>query len=185
MNNIQTVFKLFIYMFCIISIVNPSHVIETVEYSSIAKSKLDELDTLNKNNDKMMIDDIESEQELDQQRVPYNKFVIPSYYIEALLNKLGELEEQEEHLNEMAEEMQPSSLEKRSKNVLTKKDSNSEQRNNLRRQQAARWDIGFGKRAGHKSKSFMDALYGKRSHKNLSPKVSFGRKQMWDIQYGK
>jgi predicted transcriptional regulator len=172
-------------MFCIISIVKPSPVIETVEDALMPQSK-SKLDELNKNSDNMILDEIDSEQELDQQRVPYNKFVIPSYYIEALLNKLAELEEQEEHLNDMAEEMQPSSLEKRSKNVLAKKDSNSEQRNNLRRQQAARWDIGFGKRAnGHKSKSFMDALYGKRSHKNLSPKVSFGRKQMWDIQYGK
>ncbi|CAF0716015.1 unnamed protein product [Brachionus calyciflorus] len=58
----------------------------------------------------------------------------------------------------------------------------------FRRQQAARWDIGFGKRATNnfKSKSFMDALYGKRSGiKHINPKVSFGRKQQWDIQYGK
>ena len=54
-----------------------------------------------------------------------------------------------------------------------------------RRQQAARWDIGFGKRS-QKPKAFMDALYGKRNYvKHSVPKVSFGRKQQWDIQYGR
>ena len=77
------------------------------------------------------------------------------------------------------------------KRALSKKESPNEQRNrDLRRQQAARWDIGFGKRAAGgsmKTKSFMDALYGKRSGglKHLSPKTSFGRKQQWDIQYGR
>ena len=71
---------------------------------------------------------------------------------------------------------------------------------NNRRQQAARWDIGFGKRNApsgfKKQKSFMDALYGKRSQffdslygkrglKNLNNKYSFGRRQQWDIQYGR
>lgn len=62
----------------------------------------------------------------------------------------------------------------------------NEQRNReLRRQQAARWDIGFGKRAVNlKGKSFMDAMYGKRSNKFLQ-KPTFGRKQQWDIQYGR
>jgi hypothetical protein len=82
------------------------------------------------------------------------------------------------------------------KRALSKKESPSEQRNrDLRRQQAARWDIGFGKRAAPsqqgslKAKSFMDALYGKRSSiqggKHSGGKASFGRKQQWDIQYGR
>ena len=53
-----------------------------------------------------------------------------------------------------------------------------------RRQQAAKWDIGFGKRAVQRNqKSFFDALYGKRSAKNS--KLAFGRKQQWDIRYGR
>lgn len=56
----------------------------------------------------------------------------------------------------------------------------------LMRKQAARWELGFGKRAGAKSKSFMDALYGKRSFlRNTANPQIFGRKQHWDIQYGK
>lgn len=73
--------------------------------------------------------------------------------------------------------------------ALSKKESPIEQQRNkeMRRQQAARWDIGFGKRA-YKPKSFMDALYGKRSNlynKQLHPKFAYGRKQQWDIQYGR
>jgi hypothetical protein len=79
-------------------------------------------------------------------------------------------------------------IQKRSKSYLAKKESPFDQRSrDLRRQQAARWDIGFGKRAqGFKPKAFMDAYYGKRSGiKQAHPKISFGRKQQWDIQYGK
>lgn len=83
-------------------------------------------------------------------------------------------------------------MDKRSKNMLlTKKESQlpiDQRSRDLRRQQAARWDIGFGKRASlmKQPKPFMDALYGKRtSLKSLSPKASFGRKQQWDIQYGR
>jgi hypothetical protein len=81
-------------------------------------------------------------------------------------------------------------LQKRSKTYLAKKESPFDQRSrDLRRQQAARWDIGFGKRAqgGIKPpKPFMDALYGKRSGiKHAHPKIAYGRKQQWDIQYGR
>ncbi|RMZ94872.1 hypothetical protein BpHYR1_026537 [Brachionus plicatilis] len=54
------------------------------------------------------------------------------------------------------------------------------------RRQTARWDIGYGKRGGMKPNAFLDALYGKRSSlKFFNPKMTFGRKQQWDIQYGK
>ena len=82
-------------------------------------------------------------------------------------------------------------------NELEKRDG--AKRNSNRRQQAARWDIGFGKRQANKNikkqKPFMDALYGKRSQffdslygkrtKIVHPKYSFGRRQQWDIQYGR
>jgi hypothetical protein len=58
----------------------------------------------------------------------------------------------------------------------------------------ALWDIGFGKRSNSfqdsefgkraKSKSFMDAVYGKRGL-SKSKAVPFGRKQHWDLQFGK
>ena len=87
-----------------------------------------------------------------------------------------------------SDEQQQQLMEKRSRS-LTKKESPLEQQRNkeMRRQLAARWDIGFGKRA-YKPKSFMDALYGKRSNlfnKQLHPKFAYGRKQQWDIQYGR
>lgn len=56
------------------------------------------------------------------------------------------------------------------------------------RRQTARWDIGYGKRGGIKASPFLDVLYGKRNGNGLrlfNPKMTFGRKQQWDIQYGK
>ncbi len=51
-----------------------------------------------------------------------------------------------------------------------------------RRHQAARWDIGFGKRSNlFKRNQFLDILFGKRAQ----PKLDFGRKQFWDVHYGK
>jgi hypothetical protein len=69
---------------------------------------------------------------------------------------------------------------------LNKKDMSSfgkdlnERSKQYRRHQAARWDIGFGKRNLYKRKPFLDVLFGKRA-----PKLDFGRKQYWDIYYGK
>lgn len=73
-------------------------------------------------------------------------------------------------------------ISKRSSQNLTKKD--------VRRHQVSRWDIGYGKRASSgKSKAFMDAMYGKRSNvatgQKQLPKTSFGRRQQWDLQYGR
>lgn len=107
-------------------------------------------------------------------------------------NRLGGLEdEDEDYLNsesdEQNEEVLPS-LQKRSRTYLSKKESPDQRNKDFRRQQAARWDIGFGKRGYNKmpNKAFLDALYGKRSNnKNVSPKIAFGRKQQWDIQYGR
>ena len=90
--------------------------------------------------------------------------------IELLKSKLNEENEDESITNESEEQLREQQI---------KRNGGS------RRQQAARWDIGFGKRAWTQ-KSFMDALYGKRSSlKAFNPKVSYGRKQQWDIQYGK
>lgn len=67
----------------------------------------------------------------------------------------------------------------------------------IHNKQKALWDIGFGKRFSTslqdfslekrgKSKSFMDAIYGKRSSRvSKSKPVQFGRKQHWDLQFGK
>lgn len=54
------------------------------------------------------------------------------------------------------------------------------------RRQTARWDIGYGKRGEIKTSPFFNILYGKRSGlRYFNPKMTFGRKQQWDIQYGK
>ena len=64
-------------------------------------------------------------------------------------------------------------------------------RNGNRRQQAAKWDIGFGKRANDnfsvdKFSLLLNSLSRKRNTARSGPrKVTFGRKQHWDIQYGK
>lgn len=63
----------------------------------------------------------------------------------------------------------------------------------LDKKKASRWDIGFGKRVPHnsKSKSFLDATYGKRNSNGLrypsyNPRTySYGRRQQWDLQYGR
>ena len=119
---------------------------------------------------------------------------LASYYLALYLQELlsnGQLEESSSDDESRYRVSSGGKLEKRAspRATLIKKESPFEQQRNkeMRRQQAARWDIGFGKRA-YKPKAFMDALYGKRSnlfYKQTSPKLAYGRKQQWDIQYGR
>jgi hypothetical protein len=140
-----------------------------------------------------------------QQRLPFKLALTPRLFglimreqMKHNQNHLSESENSAESSNEQLEddedntEYEEDNMLAAAKRALSKKESPSEQRNrDLRRQQAARWDIGFGKRAApsQKAKSFMDALYGKRSSgqggKHNGGKSSFGRKQQWDIQYGR
>lgn len=103
-------------------------------------------------------------------------------------NELSELPLDSENSEDMDDDKYIRLINKRSRGGISKKESPSEQRNrDMRRQQAARWDIGFGKRGGnggHKPKSFIDAMYGKRNSIKF-PKLAYGRKQQWDIQYGR
>ena len=76
---------------------------------------------------------------------------------------------------------------------------NNQKSRELLHKQRALWDIGFGKRFdlnsftdSHmndkrgRSKSFMDAIYGKRSSRtNKNKAAPFGRKSHWDLQFGK
>lgn len=130
--------------------------------------------------------------DIDEQRT------LASYYLALYLQELAR-ENGQEMVDESNDDRYMSAiassgskLEKRAspRSTLIKKESPFEQQRNkeMRRQQAARWDIGFGKRAAYKPKAFMDALYGKRSnlfYKQTSPKLAYGRKQQWDIQYGR
>ena len=109
--------------------------------------------------------------------------------IEAEKLLLENLETENEMLDDLAELNQ---YDQDSASSLDKRDGSK--RNSNRRQQAARWDIGFGKRDSslklkkQRPSQFFDSLYGKRSMKSiLNPKskYSFGRRQQWDIQYGK
>ena len=72
---------------------------------------------------------------------------------------------------------------KRSSNKKAKK--NVPRTRDIRRHQAAKWDIGFGKRSYFNPKSIMEVLYGKRNSKASANIKPFGRKQHWDIQFGK
>ena len=130
-----------------------------------------------------------------QQRLPF-KIVLTPYLYNLILREINNHDEDYDENNnnnssggdffvESGEEQAMPN-----KRALSKKESPSAR--DLRRQQAARWDIGFGKRAsaggaqGLKAKSFMDALYGKRSNAVIKhPKVSFGRKHTWDVTYGR
>jgi hypothetical protein len=133
--------------------------------------------------------------ELLQQRLPYKILLTPSIYNLIMRDQLrnavdsNDLSENDQLLEADSESSDESELIGAQKRAATKSKKESplaaSDLKNIRRQQAARWDIGFGKRASGpnslKSKMFMDALYGKRS----GMKHSFGRKQQWDIQYGK
>ena len=120
--------------------------------------------------------------------------------VDDLENYLNDLETEKQILenleteNEMLEELADlKETDSDSASSLDKRDGTK--RNSNRRQQAARWDIGFGKRDVSLNKfkkqrpsQFFDSMYGKRSLKSiLNPKskYSFGRRQQWDIQYGR
>ena len=119
---------------------------------------------------------------------------------EDLDNYLNEIEAEKmllenlETENQMLEELQAENQDSDADSSLVKRDGSK--RNSTRRQQAARWDIGFGKRDSTTNKfkkqrpsQFFDSLYGKRSSLksilNPKSKYSFGRRQQWDIQYGR
>ena len=159
--------------------------------SNLNSNKLDDLDSAKRSGE---AEDKAVEQYLEQiqQRLPFKLVLTPYLYNLILKEQLKVNHPYEENVAGVdydEDEMENSGELTEQKRALSKKESPVEQRNReFRRQQAARWDIGFGKRGSGslKAKNFMDALYGKRSGlKNVAPKASFGRKQQWDIQYGR
>lgn len=134
----------------------------------------EEIDIVNQ----IIEDSLNDSQQLSE-HAPVLRNILTNYMNDHLFT--GDSIESEESIENDSHDL----MNKRSSYVprnVQKKDSQQ-----LRRQQAARWDIGFGKRAPlGKSKQFMDALYGKRSG---APKLvrpgNFGRRQQWDIQYGR
>ncbi len=66
------------------------------------------------------------------------------------------------------------------KNQDTKRSHN---KNQFRRHQASKWDIGFGKRSSDwTGKSFLQSLFDSSKMKKFE---NFNRKQHWDVTYGK
>jgi hypothetical protein len=129
-----------------------------------------------------------------QQRLPFKLAITPRLFNlimrEQLRESIGseDLEDDDDDYS-ASSELSDDNEASPAKRALSKKESPIEQRNReMRRQHTARWDIGFGKRAV-KSNAFMNAMYGKRSglgSKNAgAAKALYGRKQQWDIQYGR
>lgn len=171
---------------------------ESSSSNSNKDSGLDGLLKQNENtNDQIVADELMDEASAadnDEQRTLASYYL--ALYLQELLNNggapvLGDEQSSSNDDRYISASGSNKLMEKRAsvRSTLIKKESPFEQQRNkeMRRQQTARWDIGFGKRA-YKPKAFMDALYGKRSnlfYKQTSPKLAYGRKQQWDIQYGR
>jgi len=170
----------FICIICIISKLNGLAVKNDELRASDVHSQLDLSQNSNNN------EDVQNYDLNDLQRLPFKVVLTPRYLGADLMEKLknGHFESLIELLkSKLNEENEDDSITNESEEQL--RDQQIKRNSGSRRQQASRWDIGFGKRAWTQ-KSFMDALYGKRSSlKTFNPKVSYGRKQQWDIQYGK
>ena len=66
------------------------------------------------------------------------------------------------------------------KGIETKRNYN---KNQFRRHQASKWDIGFGKRSSDwTGKSFLKSLFDTSKMKKFE---NFNRKQHWDVTYGR